>query len=919
MTQQSATLPTVPDSREDWVLTRPFLLRVAGLPARTAVRLRFPEAVRWAEELLALDEELDLRRAAVGDALSAAIANNPDEGLRRGLLELRRDVFNSRLPRDVPLTRRLAAGLGTEARHATLDWLDVRIRREGHRDTGDAILADELHTRREYLREVVRDPRLRHGLLLASPSLDRYVPTYLEAPPAPLAKRARRIERSLLEYVFRTTCKTSPFSSLTTVALGHFDEKASWALAAQGLEGAPRSHVRINVAALARIADAVLRDPAKRADLPVWVTTGVTADSDRIRYIRRVRSAGDDASAVSFDSLQEDLFYLQRGTVLTEVLALLEEQPHLRIGELAAHLHAADPLHRDPVEVDTYLWHLLRLGLLTVPLLGVDIHSRDPLRTFRDGIAQVRRPWADGLAERLDAVSNHISAYPEGDLETRRRLLGVIREELLRSQRDLGAVDAATPQTVVYEDVCLPHAQVTAELETWQQGLLPDLQQLSRILPLFDVMLPHRLALKGFFLARYGRGGRCDDVLAFVREFQRDFHDQFARTTSRQRTFRDDGEFVPLDNWLRLPEIDALNAARTVLVQRMRLAYADLPADATELVLDDAFIEAVAAALPRTGNLIEPRSFFLQVADDGGHPLGVLNRSYSGLTFLFSRFAHCFQDAGSVEQGIVADLRAALQEVQPPGTVFAELTGGYDTTNLNLHPAVTDHELVCPGETSSRPSTAQLPVDDLAIVHDEEGDRLVLRADRLDADVIPVYLGFLLPMALPEVQRTLLLFSYSNAAPLDFWGGTDRPLQGNTIGGHPRLRYRNLVLVRRMWKMHPDYLPARGDAAGEAGWFFAWQRWRQHNGLPRRVFATIDTAPLGEQAGGDKARGQPIKPQYVDFDSYFSLLLLEASVRGAQRRVVMFEMLPDVDQLWLRSKDGDYVAEQTVEITGRTR
>ncbi|WP_407664808.1 lantibiotic dehydratase [Micromonospora tarensis] len=165
-----------------------------------------------------------------------------------------------------------------------------------------------------------------------------------------------------------------------------------------------------------------------------------------------------------------------------------------------------------------------------------------------------------------------------------------------------------------------------------------------------------------------------------------------------------------------------------------------------------------------------------------------------------------------------------------------------------MHPAVTPYELVCPGEISHRPAAEQIGMDDLSVEHDPVGDRLLLRSRRLDAEVIPVYLGFLLPMALPEVQQVLLTFAYLGMAQPDLWAGTTVPLPGRGIAGYPRIVHGDLVLQRRMWKLHPDHLPTRTPEQSDAGWFLSWQRWRRDNGLPRRVFATPEAAGSSRRA-----------------------------------------------------------------------
>lgn len=133
------------------------------------------------------------------------------------------------------------------------------------------------------------------------------------------------------------------------------------------------------------------------------------------------------------------------------------------------------------------------------------------------------------------------------------------------------------------------------------------------------------------------------------------------------------------------------------------------------------------------------------------------------------------------------------------------------------------------------------------------------------------------------------------------------------LGGHPRVRYRGLVLARHTWKTAPDRLPRRRSSQSDAAWFLAWQRWRSEHRIPRRVFATVDTAEAGDDT--DQGPTHPSKPQYVDFDNFLSLQLLDHMIAEAKRRVVLTEMFPDPEDLWLRGEEGAYVSEQTVEIT----
>jgi hypothetical protein len=891
----TATPPTRTGAGYDWRLAEPFVLRIAGLPFDTVAGLVFPETVAWARDVLAAEDVAAAARESLAGPLTDAVGRCTDDAVRRLLVGLRRDVFNLRPVRNGPAVAAATAALAPDDAATLLRLVDGSRRLRELHASGEDVLAAELRERRAALRRLAEEPRLRLGLQLSSPSLDRYADRYLAEPGDRPGKRARRVERSLLEYLLRTACKTSPFSTLTSVCVGTFGPGAGAPLAVR-LDGEGlRSAVRLNMAVLDRLSAAVLASPELRADLPVRATGGWQEHEDVVRYLRRSRVSGDEESGAKVDPLREALFFLPSGRMLADVLAEVSGEGAVRVRDLVDRLCRL--AGRDRGDVETYVGHLLRLGLLETPDLRLDIHDPDPPAAYRAGLLALDRPWAHSLAGRLAAVASCVDRFGAAGLEERRRLLGTVREEVVAAQTELGVADASAPATLVYEDTAPRSAEARADTGIWAQALLPDLRRLSAMMPAFDTSVLRRLVTHGYFRIRHGQTGRCDDFLTFAHEFHRDFFDNFHQRLMRHRRFPDGGGYAPHDNWFGQPELTAVDDARRAVADHLAEAYRALPAGSPELVLDAGFPERVAGLLPADLGALQPRSYFLQIAD-GETPTAVVNRVYSGLTLLFSRFAHLFSSDG---EDLAERLRAVLRSVRPDGAVFAELTGGYDATNLNLHPAVTDYEIVCPGEVSSRPPEARIGVEDLSVC--EDAGRLILRSRRLDVEVIPVYLGFLLPGALPEVQQVLLNFSYTGMAQLDLWSGTGVPEPGEDVVRLPRVRYGSVVLSRQQWSVRADRAPQRRPGEGDAAWFLDWQRWRRAHGVPRRVFLT--TPASGEY-----------KPLYVDFESYLCLTLVDAMVRDNPGVLVLSEMLPGPDELCVRGDGRGHVTELTVEIDG---
>ncbi|GAA3776318.1 hypothetical protein GCM10022225_75370 [Plantactinospora mayteni] len=906
-----------------------FMLRVAGLPVAALDGLRCTASSDWADEVVGRSDQLAGRGAGLSDLLHGLVKANEDDRSRRRLLALRRQVFRNVPPGDPAGAVELVRKLDEQVAAELSDWLRDRQRLSELTDSGAGLLATELAGSRDELRRLADEPRLRLGLLVASPVLARQVP---ELPPGGAVpdKRARRLERTLLSYLYRTACKTSPFSTFTGVAVGRFTTAADIASAdtastnddTADIAGGGRagridlaetwsSRVRLNVVVVSRLVDLIVSDPVRRADLPVHLTAGWRHDDERIRYVRHWVTSGDDDAPVSFDSIRDRLFFLRRSGLLDRLIGLFAEEPALRCGDLVRWL--ADDQDATRAECERYLSALLDLGMLQVRCLRVDVHSPDPLAALRDALRELRRPWATELAGRLDGLVDTVHRYPAGDAETRRRLLAELRAELAATAKDLGTAEAPLPQALLYEDVRVDGEPARLDLDRWQRLVGPGLRAVEKILPAFDPTLAHKILFKGFFVARFGAGGRSDDVLKLVEDFHEDLYRQYVSFTADRRPFDEYGGYLPEENWLGLPGITVLDEARQLFAAHMRTRLAAHPAG-TELRLDDGIVAELAERLAPLREQYLAQSHFVQLVAREPDPLVVLNQSYGGLSFPFSRFTHCFgaDDPAAGGTDLADRLRHNARLVQPPDAVLAEVTGGVASTNLNLHGRLVDYEIVNPGETSCAPVDRQIPLDDLAVVHDAGTDRLALVSRRLGREVIPLYFGYLIPVALPEIARTLLLLSPTSTGRLDVWAGVPYGAAEAGVTTRPRVRYGSVVLSRRSWHTYAADLPLAAAGVPQHEWFLGWRRWRLAHDLPRRVFATV-------YHPGDSA-GPPAKPQYLDFDSALSLLALEGLVKSGQARLVLREMLPAEDQLHVHSGPGVHVAELAVQTQpGRAR
>ncbi len=899
-------LPHPESHSEEFTLAPDFVLRVAGLPIEALTPLRTRDTAAWARHALELEGELAALATEAEDALAETVARTGESAVRRRLLALRRDIHNARTPS--PQAEWAAESLPP----CVTRWLSLRRHYDDELATAEAILATELAAARSHLRGLARDPVLRAGIQAASPSLDAALPGYLAAdgPTAPKDKRERKAERSLVSYAYRAALKTSPFSTFTSLAHGRFSESGP-ALELSLPSGAedirPLLRARPNLTAVHEIADAALGDPVTRAALPFRAVGGWRREDGRISYIRRRYRRVDPGIAIGAPGfLREEPCRVPEGPVVNETLRLLDAAPGdgLTLPQLAATLHSADPERRPPDVLDRFLGKLVELGVLVTPVLALDIHHPDPVAALASRLRALGAPPGEAsgaparLADDLDRLRSLTDGFPLSPPEERSRRTAELRAVTADAQRRLSRVDPVVPRTVVYEDAVLA-ASGTASRTAWEDGPLPALRQFTRLLPAFDPLLGDRLLARAHFRSRYGPGGSCDDVPGFAHDLYRTCSRWLADTSARLGTLAADGTYEPRPNPLADPQIAALSAAHEEFARSLRAALDTQPADASELVLPGSVVDRAAALLPDSpAALPRSHSYYLQWVQPtqrDAAPLAVLNWAYSGFGQPLARFAHSFEPQPQTAHTLTEALRARHERLLPPGAVFAELSGGYDTSNLALRPAVAPYRLIGPAEAAHGPASARIPVTDLTLVDDEESGELQLRSASLGNRVVPLWLGCLVFTAMPRIQRTLLALSPVSMPVATLWRCLDRTALPDR---RPRLRSGPLVLARRSWRFERAELPDAQPSVETSRGFLARRRWWQAAGLPTRLMARADTDD---------------KPQPVDADSPLSLALLDHRLRGAAE-VVFTELLPDITEAPLRAGDAAYVSEVCVEL-----
>ncbi|GCE29358.1 hypothetical protein KDA_48420 [Dictyobacter alpinus] len=231
------------------------------------------------------------------------------------------------------------------------------------------------------------------------------------------------------------------------------------------------------------------------------------------------------------------------------------------------------------------------------------------------------------------------------------------------------------------------------------------------------------------------------------------------------------------------------------------------------------------------------------------------------------------------------------EEALFPEVIFAELNYIFPLErdmNVMLRPQLRSYEIVMNTWSSVTPEN-RISLDDLVV--GVRPDRFYLRSLRLGKEVVVCQSHALNTERTPPLCRFLLDASSSGYAHLSGfdWGC----LQSAPF--LPRLRYQQIVLSPAQWRVRVfDLLPERLEC-DDTVWFLRIQRWRNQWSIPRFVYLVEDDNRFLLD---------------LEHPGFLAELRRALSKSPANRGVLLQEMFPDAEQLWLQNTHTEpYVAE----------
>lgn len=887
----SRALPSPPDVADDAEHLRPsldarllwhphFVLRIAGEPVAAVRSLRSETAGAAHIRLQEARKEVTADAARVCSRLEAVVAHTDDKTQARGLIQLKRDLFNTRLPR-ASLIDSLVPCLDDDALAQVADVVhaiaDLRTLEQAVVSNYDI----DLEAEAAVLRRAAALPNMRAALGASSPSLDQAI--HKMEGGAELRRKDRvNLCLGLSSFLTRATLKTSPKSSLTLVALGAWDRNGVTDVALPLETIIVRRDVRLCDSVVERALRPVLTAAALLAPHAIVVANPTIRIVDDLVEWQRIawsEAPGSETFGIAATT--------NRVRLAPGLLAIVDDLTRSRrpwaFGDYAAHLctrFAPGSAER----LSALLDRLMSLDLLVlrdaVPAQG------DPLAWARSVAASLNRPLADDFAARLDRLeaAQRTIAAPDAASDAAQAIESALD--------DLSAVTAAPVHAEqlrpVFHEDCIVASPAIRFHPDAICDLQPDLTDLVMLLPLLRGYGWASAWLTRHFVAQFGAGARCDDPVAFLSataELMAAPGDQASASPPWQTgTVPDDADALALD---------AVSA-------RFGEALRDHNAGAEDWTIPAALIHRFYARIPASyGRRARSHCINAQFLASGDARRLMVNAVYPGNGRMTSRFL----DRGDAVSAYIARL-APGRAVAIPG-VF-----GF---NANRHPQLCDAEVAIPPYSADFADSDAYPIRVCRLRHDPLRNQLVLedaRGERLS----PFYFGILNSWALPPVHRVLDWLNGASDLPFSIGSGVfarERHAVAPSVYQRPRLTLGKLILARRMHVVAIEALP---DVTLADSVFYAALRdiWHDHS-LPAQTFFQASNVFQQRTESGVRPP-KTRKPMYLDIDSLWLVKAFQRALRTMRGNVSLTEVLPAPGDTPVTIDGERHTAEITIEL-----
>ena len=884
------------------VLEPSFVMRIAGLPLVALQPLRFSRTADVLEELGALGQWLQAEAEPLSEALYPIIGMVQDRQLRQRLILLRRAIYQGQRPKQADKPLPSLDDLPAELQARLMTWHACIERRDALLAGGEALLQAEWTEKRRELWQIASTESFQQGVLLASSALFKQLQHKLTMRQLNGAHAGhtldeeanRKLELGMLLYLSRMAAKTSPFSTFTGSAIGYWVDNGP-AVSYTKQPWLRRSGAELNRYIIRRIAQELVHWPEIRSTLSVSVNRSCIEDGTTLRFVER--------------NQVEIVRTIPYSPVLRQVLNLIRSAQDRSYDAIVERIAAEGDLF-SVAEISRLLDRMIDLGLLELSWNMPDF-ALDYLEQMIEHLHPIRVPRTVAVRELLVQLGAGVPRYVHaGQAAARARILQEMHAivEQIYQQCGIGEEEQDFPtRNFLFENTLVDGVDLRLERPQWET-VIDDLALYQQLLDLYDPHMPARLAATGFFSARYGSEtpiSLLDFYAVCTRETSLPGLLPTARTIAPAGAAHEAGQQAWQAGQARIRDLRIQLAERIAALPPDEQGVKHLDPD----VLRELLADELRPARHRSNAL------FTQILLQDGSPRLVVNGIQTGWSRNLGRLKRL--EAQISGQGAPVQVADSADD----GPILAGM-GGMFGGNIGLQFVQRVYEVVFPGFVSLRPPEEQIPLNDLQVVYDRYDERLKLISVRLQREIMPIYLSMVSSIWLPPLYRFVLaVFSEGPSNPIVFMLSTppgQSPTRELSIRHTARLCCGHLIVERARWEMPVAHVPVRQKQETMFAFLLRLRGWRAENHLPDECFVRavrVQPSSVSASSPPAKERRWVDKPLYVDFQNPFYVMLFEREIKQPTQTIILEEVLPSQQDLWLSDGQDTYVQECIFELT----
>jgi len=846
----------------------PYILtRYASLPFSTLASWQLTGIRAYTKAADQLQAAIQQQKEALCDLLFTAISQQTDNKERQRLLQLKRDIFNGKVPALAAISSGDQLTTALEAYH------DIsRQKQQLLREWEEAFNA-RITQHRQHLQAFTQQELLRKGILLSSPVLYTQLDSFAATDPAAFRNRELKNEYSLLRYLSRMAAKTSPFSTFTYTGIARLNEEQTH-FRQPSVHQQILSSIRLNNALFTYIRTLMIHHPALNEILEIRLNVTAAIREEQLCFL------------INYFNVEAFQRLPARNLPLWLYHFLQQEQGPFTIASLLDVLAKQMPdTDRQPIKA--FIFKLAGSGFLE---LGIGCSGVDP--AWDTALSDFLQPHIHhsaiaSLYNLLQTLAAQKAAYADATSRERQVILQETAAMLNRCfnslQQEAALPPLATttdtdpttfevnrfaprhfePQDIFYED-----ASTTIHERLPAAALNAFIEKADRLLTLLepaDALQEERIRMRNFFLQHYGPDHQ-ESITGFYHAYF--LHEKKSALANQQEQSKHSSKMMDIPAALQL----TINPAQVNM-------HVDGPIPAASGAARGLFVQC-----------------YNELQDGQTVLHGVINAPLPGMGKVAGRFLHLFDPA--VTKAFL-EWNTALH----PAQMLMELNDG-STFNANIHPPLLPYEIGMPGGNNNYPPQRQIPLREVQVRYNAETDLLALYHTSGPA----IYAYDLCLESFynrSHFYQLLAHFNTDHRLPLRQLIAAVDQRHVHTFSPEqdiqlmPRIVFEGTVILRRKgWLLSTAAVPVQANNETDAAYFVRFHTWRELHQLPEHIFLFLRSPyiPAAPDHPG-KLQRDDYKPQYICFTQPLLLTLFKKLLSRAASYCYLEEMLPHATQL----------------------